>query len=104
MFGGRVSAAAAMMALMAERMMDVDLVGGPADWRGRRVAMPVDPDDPGGAGAYLISEHTPPRTEEEDIAPRAVYLPEEGGDPLAWRFRGWLPSSPSDPDPDSYGA
>ena len=93
-----------MMALMAERMMDVDLVGGPADWRGRRVAMPVDPDDPGGAGAYLISEHTPPRTEEEDIAPRAVYLPDEGGDPLVWRFQGWFPASPSDPDPDSYGA
>ncbi|MBB6001340.1 hypothetical protein HNR25_005171 [Streptomonospora salina] len=86
---------------MDEREMDVRLVGGPADWRGRTVRMPV-PADPEEVGAYLISEDTPERPADEDTDPRAVYEPEPGGDPCEWHFRGWMPSSPSDPPPGWY--
>ncbi|MFD0773927.1 hypothetical protein ACFQZ2_08315 [Streptomonospora algeriensis] len=81
-----------------ERETTVHFIGGPADWRGRRVAMPV-PEDPAEAGAYLISAETPERPAHEDTAPRAVYEPEPGGPVDVWHFQGWFPSSPSDPPP-----
>ncbi len=91
-----------MLGLMAEQM-DVEMVGGPDDWRGRTVRMPVDLDGPREAlGAYLISDDTPPRGDDEDIDPRAIYAPDVDGDPLVWIFRGWIPSSPSDPPPEWY--
>ncbi len=90
---------------MSERERDVELVGGPDDWRGRTVQMPVDLDRPREEiGAYLISAHTPPRGEEEDVDPRAIYEPDpEPADPLRWIFRGWIPASPADPPPGWYG-
>ena len=85
----------------AER--DVQLVGGPPDWRGRTLRLRVDPADPATLGAYLISRHTPVRDPDEDTAPRAIYEPaDDGSDPLTWYFQGWFPSSPSDPDPAAY--
>ncbi|MBV2367124.1 hypothetical protein [Streptomonospora nanhaiensis] len=85
--------------------MSVLLVGGPADWSGRRVQMPV-PADPADAGAYLISSHTPDRgdgqDEAVDIDPRAVYTPDDHGDLAVWHFRGWFPADPRDPAPEDY--
>lgn len=86
---------------MSERETIVELVGGPADWRGRRVAMPV-PQDPAEAGAYLISADTPDRSEDTDTDPRAVYAPDPGGPADVWHFRGWFPAAADDPDPQDY--
>ncbi len=85
--------------------VDVELVGGPSDWSGKTVRMPVDLERPREEiGAYLISSDTPPRGGDEDEDPRAVYEPDPvPADPCRWVFRGWFPSSPSDPSPDWYG-
>ena len=73
----------------------VRLVGGPADWSGQTLRMPR-----GSGGAHLISSCPPSRGEGEDPDPRAVYEP--GADPEVWTFRGWVPSSPTDPAPEDY--
>lgn len=80
----------------------VTLVGGPADWRGHTLTYPTSVLDDDVPGAYLISTHTPDRPSDEDPAPRAVYEADADGDPTVWRFRGWLPSAPTDPDPADY--
>jgi hypothetical protein len=86
---------------MAEEEMDVRFVGGPHDWAGKTLRMPVGDDEP---GAYLISMCTPDRDEEtEDIDPRAVYTPDEPpADQSVWHFRGWFPPALGDPPPEDY--
>lgn len=90
---------------MADDEVTVTLVGGPADWAGKTLQMPRQdvhgrPRDE--VGAYLISAATPERGPDEDWAPRAVYGPDDDGDPATWTFHGWFPASPSDPPPASY--
>lgn len=83
---------------MAEDTVTVRLVGGPADWAGKTLALPRGQvlDRPlEEVGAYLTSDCTPERGEDEDVDPRAIYEPED--DATVWTFRGWFPSSPSDP-------
>lgn len=85
---------------MDSNQIEVRLVGGPPDWAGRTMRFPASPDP----GAFLISDHTPTGRDPdtEDIDPRAVYLPDEDGDPAVWHFRGWFPASASDPPPEAY--
>ncbi|MFC7331489.1 hypothetical protein [Marinactinospora rubrisoli] len=87
---------------MSEQTMVVRFVGGPDDWRGRVMEVPVsDPSDP---GTMLISDHVPWRPDDEDLDPRAVYTPDPPpADQRVWIFRGWFPSSRYDPPVDSYG-
>lgn len=83
-------------------MVTVRLEGGPAEWAGKTLTLPrstVVDCPPDGVGALLITDDVPPRGPDEDIDPRAIYEPD--GDPadrLVWHFRGWFPSSPSDPE------
>ena len=81
--------------------MAVTLVGGPPDWAGKTLTLHADANLE--VGAALISSYPPPRDEWEDPAPRAIYDPDPD-EPTVWRFRGWFPASPTDPDPGSYGA
>lgn len=87
-----------------EDTVEVRFLGGPEDWRGHVERYPrsdVFGEDP---GAWVISDHPPPRDmATEDIDPRAVYEPDEGGDPTVWIFRGWSPPGAGDPPPGWYG-
>ncbi|NYI99283.1 hypothetical protein HNR12_005637 [Streptomonospora nanhaiensis] len=84
--------------------VEVRLVGGPPDWAGSTLTYPRnDVYGPGAEpGALLISAHTPPRSDDQDTAPRAVYAPVEGGDPAVWGFVGWYPPADTDPTPADY--
>jgi hypothetical protein len=56
--------------------MTVRLVGGPLDGMVIPDLPVVDPDDP---GAYMIVPGS---------LSRAIYEPDEGGDPALWKYRG----------------
>lgn len=77
----------------------VHLVGGPDDWHGRTLDIytPADLAAPRDTlGTYLISDGVP--RSHPDPGARAVYSPNDALPAALWFFRGWFPSSPSDPE------
>ncbi|WP_131739584.1 hypothetical protein [Actinomadura roseirufa] len=83
-------------AATAREMVEVRLVGGPADWAGRTLQVPrsqVYGCRREQVGASLVSAYTPPRDSGEGPDVRALYEPDrdEAADVATWRFRGWSP-------------
>ncbi|WP_047870457.1 hypothetical protein [Nocardiopsis sp. RV163] len=81
--------------------VSVRLVGGPDDWHDKTLDGIYTAGDLAGSrdslGTYLISSSVP--AGHSDPGARAVYEPNDVPFPAdVWFFRGWVPSSPADPE------
>ncbi|MDT0302883.1 hypothetical protein [Streptomonospora wellingtoniae] len=74
---------------MDDGMVRVELVGGPLDGETQEHALADLGPDTDAWGTHMVVDG--PRCHPHDPAARAVYEPEDGGDPHRWTWRGWSP-------------